>query len=136
MLDEGGIAPSYAHPNDAGMDFYTPEKITIYPGQRIILDSRVHLFIEPGFYLAAVPKSGLAAKFGLTIINSPGTIDADYTDSLKFILLNTGWKRIEFGVGDKIAQGILKEKIPVELIQVFEKPITLRGDGGLGSTGK
>jgi dUTP pyrophosphatase len=136
MLDEGGYAPEYAHKDDAGMDLRTPESFILYQNERKIIDLKIHFFIEPGFYLAIVPKSGLAAKKGLSIVNTPGTIDAGYTDSVKVILINLGEKTIEFEAGDKVCQAILKKKEDVELIQVFEKPVTERGDNGFGSSGK
>lgn len=135
MLDEGGYAPEYAHKDDAGMDLRTPESFILYQNERKIIDLKIYFFIEPGFYLAIVPKSGLAAK-GLSIVNTPGTIDAGYTGSVKVILINLGEKPIEFEAGDKVCQAILKKKEDVELIQVFEKPVTERGDKGFGSTGR
>ena len=136
MLDEGGYAPEYAHKDDAGMDLRTPESFILYQNERKVVDLKVHFFIEPGFYLAIVPKSGLAAKKGLSIVNTPGTVDAGYTDSVKVILINLGGKTIEFEKGDKVCQAILKKKEDVELMQVYEVPVTERGNGGFGSTGK
>ena len=135
MIDEGGYAPEYAHRDDAGMDLRTPESFTLYQNERKVIDLKVHFFVESGFYLAIVPKSGLAAKKGLSIVNTPGTVDAGYTDSVKVILINLGGKTIEFEAGNKVCQAILKKKEDVELMQVYEKPVTERGDGGLGSTG-
>ena len=135
MLDEGGYAPKYAHKDDAGMDLRTPESFILYKNERKIIDLKIHFFIEPGFYLAIVPRSSLAAK-GLSIVNSPGTIDAGYTGSVKVILINLSDEILEFEAGDKVCQAILKKKEDVELIQVFEKPVTERGDKGFGSTGR
>lgn len=135
MLDEEGIPPKYAHMNDAGMDLCTPNAFCIKSGERVVIDTKIHFFIDPGFYLAIVPKSGLAAKFGITLVNTPGTIDADYTDTIKVILLNTGKEVKHFEKGNMICQAILKKKKEVELVQVYEKPVTERQDGGLGSTG-
>jgi dUTP pyrophosphatase len=111
MLEAGAFAPEYAHEDDAGMDLRTPYNALIMPGIWITLDLKVHFFVDPGFYLALVPKSGLAARKGLSIVNTPGTVDAGYTDTVKVILINNGKQPIEFTVGDKVCQAILKKKL-------------------------
>lgn len=135
MLEAGAFAPEYAHEEDAGMDLKTPVNIAIMPEEWVTLDLKIRFFVECGFYLAIVPKSGLASRKGLSIVNSPGIVDAGYTGTTHVILINHSAKVIEFSRGDKVCQAILKKKEPVELVQVFEKPVTARQDGGLGSTG-
>lgn len=135
MLDAGAFAPEYAHEEDAGMDLRTPTNVAIMPGLWITLDLKIHFFVDPGFYLAIVPKSGLASRKGLSIVNTPATIDAGYTGNVQVILINNSKQVIEFVKGDKVCQAILKKKESVELVQVFEKPVTERQDGGFGSTG-
>jgi len=136
FLNIGAFAPQFAHSSDVGADLFTPRSFSLYPNKRETIDTGVHVFCPAGFYAEIVPKSGLSDKYGISIVNSPGIIDSEYTGSLMVILINLGGFTHEFEVGDKIAQIIFKKKEKVELKQVYEIPITERGEGGLGSTGK
>jgi dUTP pyrophosphatase len=136
LLETGAFAPVYAYPNDAGCDIFTPEAFSIYPNKQYVLDTKLRIFVPNGYYISVVPKSGLAAFDGIMITNSPGTIDAGYTDTIKVILYNSGKYTKDFDIGDKVAQLIFKKKEKVEFKQVYDIPETERGSGGLGHTGK
>lgn len=136
MLDDGGFRPDYAHEDDAGMDLRLPDDLIIGAGERITVDLKIHFYVDPSYYIAIVPKSGLASKYGLTITNSPGTVDSGYTGNVMVILQNTGSDALEFKRGDKICQAIFKKRENVFLVRVFEKPDTERGEGGFGSSGR
>jgi dUTP pyrophosphatase len=135
-LEPGAIAPMFAHKDsDAGMDLYTPVNVTIYPMKQEVIDTKVRVFISQGYYGAIVPKSGLALE-GITITNSPGTIDSGYIGTIKAIIYNSGKFTKDFRAGDKICQLIIKKREKVDMKQVYEIPETIRGENGFGSTGK
>ena len=129
-------APQYAHSGDAGADLTAAEAVRIDPGQRVTVGTGVSVAIPEGFAGFVVPRSGLAARHGITIVNTPGTIDAGYRGEIRVILLNTdSTAAYDIAVGDRIAQLVLVPIARAEFIPVAELPASARGTGGFGSTG-
>jgi len=134
-LHPDAIMPHYAHDGDAGMDVYSVEDITIMHKKRELISTGLSFEIPKGFEIQIRPKSGLALKHGLTIPNTPGTLDSGYRGELKVILLNTGDEPYEVKKGEKIAQIVLARYEEAEIQEVNDLSDTQRGDGGFGSTG-
>jgi dUTP diphosphatase len=129
-------APVYAHPGDAGADLVAAEAARLEPGARALVGTGVRIALPDGYAAFVVPRSGLAAKHGITIVNSPGTIDAGYRGEIKVALLNTdATEPFEIAVGDRIAQLIVMPVPRARFIPVDELPVSVRGEGGFGSTG-
>lgn len=130
--------PSYETTHAAGMDIraFVPEKIVIKPMQRQIIPTGLFMEIPVGFEAQIRPRSGLAWKHGITVLNSPGTIDADYRGEIKVVLINFGVVDFEIQNGDRIAQMIIASHEQAQWNQVDELSDTARGEGGYGSTGK
>lgn len=134
---EAGVeGPSYAQPGDAGADLRITHDLTLAPGERAIASTGVSIALPFGFVAFIHPRSGLAAKQGLTVVNSPGTVDAGYRGELMVILLNTDKdSAIELKAGDRIAQLVI-QRVETAAFQVVESlPESVRGTGGFGSTG-
>jgi dUTP pyrophosphatase len=128
--------PAYAHPGDAGADLVSTEALRLEPGQRALVGTGVRIALPDGYVAFVVPRSGLATKHGITIVNSPGTVDAGYRGELKVTLLNTDAdEAYDIGVGDRIAQLIVMPVSRANFIPVPQLPDSIRGDGGFGSTG-
>jgi dUTP pyrophosphatase len=128
--------PAYAHPGDAGADLVSTEALRLEPGQRALVGTGVRIALPDGYVAFVVPRSGLATKHGITIVNSPGTVDAGYRGELKVTLLNTDAEQAyDIAVGDRIAQLIVMPVSRANFIPVDELPDSLRGVGGFGSTG-
>ncbi|GAA1467691.1 dUTP diphosphatase [Microbacterium thalassium] len=128
--------PVYAHPGDAGADLVSAEDVRLEPGQRALVGTGVRIALPDGYAAFVVPRSGLAAKHGITIVNSPGTVDAGYRGEIKVALLNTDAAHaFDIAVGDRIAQLILMPVPRARFIPVDELPDSTRGEGGFGSTG-
>lgn len=134
-LSPDAIVPTRTKPNDAGFDLSTIEDFKIAPGERYLASTGLALAIPPGYVGQVCPRSGLALKHGLTIVNSPGIIDADYRGMVKVILLNTGTSPVEFKKGDRIAQLVIIKLAPVVLTEVSSLNETSRGTSGFGSSG-
>ncbi|MDT0181367.1 dUTP diphosphatase [Microbacterium sp. ARD31] len=129
-------APVYAHPGDAGADLTSAEKLTLRPGERALVGTGVRIALPDGFVGFVVPRSGLAAKHGITVVNAPGTVDAGYRGEIKVALLNTDpAEPFEVSVGDRIAQLIVMPVPRARFVPVEELPDSARGEGGFGSTG-
>lgn len=129
-------APRYAQPGDAGADLCTTEDVVLAPGERKLVPTGVSIALPFGFAGFIHPRSGLAAKKGLTVVNSPGTIDAGYRGELKVCLLNTdATQPIELGVGDRIAQLVIQRVETAAFQAVEELSASVRGGNGFGSTG-
>lgn len=136
MLDAGIEPPSYAHPGDAGADLRTRIDVVLAPGERALVPTGVSIALPFGFVALIHPRSGLATKSGLTIVNSPGTVDAGYRGELSVTLLNTDSRHsISLSRGDRIAQMVIQRVEMAEFIAVDELPDSVRGTGGFGSTG-
>ncbi len=130
------VLPAYAHPGDAGADLVSAETVRLEPGQRALVGTGVSIALPEGFAAFVVPRSGLAAKHGITIVNSPGTVDAGYRGEIKVALLNTDQHNaFDIAVGDRIAQLIVAPVARAVFLPVEELPDSVRGAGGFGSTG-
>lgn len=136
-LDRDLPLPRYAHPGDAGLDLFSAEDLTLAPGERAMIRTGLAIALPYGHVGLVHPRSGLAAKHGITVVNAPGTIDAGYRGEISVVLLNTD-AREPFAVtrGDRIAQLVIQRYEEADLIEVDILPRTSRGDGGFGSTGQ
>ncbi len=129
-------APAYAHPGDAGADLVAAESVRLAPGQRALVGTGVRIALPEGYVGFVVPRSGLAARHGITIVNAPGTVDAGYRGEIKVSLLNTDTENaFDVNVGDRIAQLIVMPVPRARFIPVEALPESVRGEGGFGSTG-
>ncbi|MGV0352318.1 dUTP diphosphatase [Corynebacterium confusum] len=135
-LDPELPTPHRAHRGDAGADLYAAEKVTLAPGQRALVGTGIALSLPVGTVGLVHPRSGLAAKQGLSIVNTPGTIDADYRGEIKVCLINLDPATpIEITRGMRIAQLVIQKVELAEFVEVSELDETVRGAGGYGSTG-
>lgn len=136
-LDKGLPTPRYANPGDAGIDLYSSADSVIGPGEREMLPTGIAVAIPAGFAGFVQPRSGLAARKGLSIVNTPGLIDSGYRGEIKVIAINTSkHEEIRIARGDRIAQLVIQEVPTVEIVEVDELDETERSTGGFGSTGK
>jgi dUTP pyrophosphatase len=136
VLIGSGQIPEYSHPGDAGADLYAAEAVDLAPGQRATVGTGVSLALPDGFVGFVVPRSGLAAKHGITIVNSPGTVDAVYRGEIRVTLLNTDSSTsYSVAVGDRIAQLVVQPVTRARFIPVDRLPGSERGESGFGSTG-
>ncbi|MCU1409051.1 MAG: deoxyuridine 5-triphosphate nucleotidohydrolase [Microbacteriaceae bacterium] len=136
VLITASVVPSYAHPGDAGADLHSTEAVVLAPGERALVGTGVSIALPDGYAAFVVPRSGLAAKHGITIVNSPGTVDAGYRGEIKVTVLNTDrTQSYTIGVGDRIAQLVVMPVVRAEFIPVDRLPGSQRGEGGFGSTG-
>lgn len=135
-LDPRVPMPRYAHPGDAGADLAIAEDVTIEPGQRVLVRTGVAVALPSGWVGLVHPRSGLAARHGLIIVNAPGTVDAGYRGEIKVCLLNTdGAAAVPLRRGDLIAQLVVQRVAAASFTEVAELPSSARGAGGHGSTG-
>ncbi len=134
-LVENAIIPGYAHPGDAGLDLFSVEEKILQPGERGLIGTGISLQLPEGTEAQVRPRSGLAIKNGITLLNSPGTIDCGYRGEVKVILINHGQEPFHVETGMKLAQMVIKPVLTVEVLQVEELTDTSRGSGGFGSTG-
>ena len=132
---QGLDLPAYATSGAAGMDVVSAEDVTIAPGGRHAVASGLAVAIPPGYEIQVRPRSGLALKHGVTVPNTPGTIDSDYRGELKVILINHGAEPFAIRRGDRIAQLVLAPVTHGAWVEVAELDETARGAGGFGSTG-
>jgi dUTP pyrophosphatase len=130
--------PAYATPQSAGVDLRAnlEEPIVLQPLQRAMVPTGLFIALPAGYEAQVRPRSGLAAKHGITVLNSPGTVDADYRGELKTILVNLSQEPFEIVPGERIAQMVIARHEQVEWEQVEELDATQRGAGGFGSTGR
>lgn len=135
-LDPELPVPSVAHPGDAGLDLYTRVDATLAAGERALLPTGVAIALPAGYAAFVHPRSGLAAKHGIGVVNGPGTIDAGYRGEISVCLINLDPQTpVVFRRGDRIAQLVVQEVPRVELIEVEHLPGSARDVGGFGSTG-
>jgi dUTP pyrophosphatase len=131
-----GEVPTYAHPGDAGADITAAEAVTLAPGERALVKSGLSIALPQGFVAYVMPRSGLALHHGITLVNSPGTIDAGYRGEIGVIMLNTDRDNsFQIEAGDRIAQLVIHPLVRAEFVPVAQLPGTHRGSGGFGSTG-
>jgi dUTP pyrophosphatase len=136
VLITGDRIPAFAHPGDAGADLVSTEEVVLAPGERATVGTGVAIALPEGYAAFIVPRSGLAAKHGITIVNSPGTVDAGYRGEIRVTLLNTDRSEAyRIRPGDRIAQMIVMPVPPVRFVPVDSLPGSARGEGGFGSTG-
>jgi len=135
-LDAGLPLPSYAHAGDAGADLFAAEDVELLPGERATVPTGVAIALPDGFAAFIHPRSGMAAKLGVTLVNAPGTVDAGYRGEIKVTLLNTDLRdTVRLQRGDRIAQMVIQRVERAVFVEVAELPGSARGTGGFGSTG-
>lgn len=127
--------PEYAHSGDSGMDLYSVEDVELAPGETKLVKTGLQVSMPKGFEAQVRPKSGLAAKFGVTVLNTPGTVDSGYRGEVMVILANLGREKYKVEKGKKIAQMVITRVEEAEVEEAEELDSTTRKDGGFGSTG-
>jgi dUTP pyrophosphatase len=136
QLDHGLEPPSYAHPDDAGVDLRTTESFVLEPGERRLVGTGVAISLPAGYAGFVHPRSGLAARHGISIVNAPGTVDAGYRGEIKVCLINTDRSHpVSIARGDRIAQLVIQPISMAVFVPATELPSSARGVGGYGSTG-
>lgn len=136
VLSEGAKLPTYATPNSAGADVYCREAFTLNPGERKLIFTGIKMQLPDGYECQVRPRSGLAVKHGITVLNSPGTIDADYRGDCGIILINTSNAPYNFEAGERIAQFVISPVIQADWGVTLFLDQTERGEGGFGHSGK
>jgi dUTP pyrophosphatase len=135
-LDPAATQPTRAHDGDAGLDLYASESATVWAGQRASVGTGIALEVPPGHAGLVLPRSGLAARHGIALVNAPGLIDAGYRGEVRILLLNTdAEEHFEIEPGDRIAQLLLVPFAGAEPVEVEELATSERGEGGFGSSG-
>lgn len=134
-VHKDAVLPAYAHPSDAGMDICSVEELTIPSGARALVHTGLIANLPLGYEIQVRPRSGLALKKGITVLNTPGTIDAGYRGEIGVILMNLGESDFEVKVGDRIAQLVVAPVLQPTVVEATEIDETDRGAGGFGSTG-
>jgi len=134
-LNPTAVLPAYAHPGDAGMDVCACEAATLQPGERKLVKTGLQMELPPGTEAQMRPRSGLALKHGITLLNTPGTIDEGYRGEVGVILINLGQDAFEVRPGMRIAQMVIAPVLRVNSVEVSGISDTVRGEGGFGSTG-
>jgi dUTP pyrophosphatase len=136
ILNPDAIIPKYQTEEAAGFDLHSVDEKTIKAGERDVVKTGLAVALPKGYELQVRPRSGLALKNGITVLNSPGTVDSDYRGELMVILLNTSKEDFVIKKNDRIAQAVIKEILQADFAVVDELDSTERGSGGFGSTGK
>ena len=135
-LDPELPAPAYAHPGDAGADLLTTVDVTLAPGERALVPTGIAIALPHGYVALVHPRSGLAARHGLSIVNTPGTVDAGYRGEIKVLLINLDQHDpIVLRRGDRVAQLVIQRVETARFVDVEVLPESVRGAGGYGSTG-
>jgi dUTP pyrophosphatase len=135
-LDPEVAAPAYAHAGDAGADLVTTEDVDLAPGERAMVGTGIAIALPDGYAAFVHPRSGLAHKLGVSIVNTPGTIDAGYRGEIRVVLVNHDLREpARFSRGDRIAQLVIQRVERARFHEVVQLPGSARGDGGYGSTG-
>lgn len=135
QLDPDLPLPAHARPGDGGVDLYAREAASLAPGERAVIPTGIAVAIPEGHAGLVTPRSGLAARQGIGVVNGPGLVDSGYRGEIMVILVNHGQDRAEIRRGDRIAQLVVVPVFEQEFEVVEELPESIRGDGGLGSTG-
>ena len=137
QLDTGLPMPKYAKPGDAGADIYSAINITIEPGMRALVPTGIAIALSDGYAAFVHPRSGLAVKYGVGLVNAPGTIDAGYRGEISVIVINHDQSEsFEIKRGDRIAQLVFQRVERAEFVAVEELPGSSRSDDGFGSSGR
>ena len=129
------VIPRYAHDGDAGVDLYSVEDVTLEPGERKLVPTGLKIAFPRGYEAQVRPKSGLAIKQGLSVLNTPGTVDHGYRGEVGVIAVNLGNEKVEIKKGMKVAQMVFNEIEEATFEETDELDDTSRGEGGFGSTG-
>lgn len=136
LIDKGLPLPAYAHHGDAGLDLYAAEPVTLQPFSRALVPTGIAVAIPEGYAGFVQPRSGLAMRSGLGLVNTPGLIDSHYRGEIKVILINLDPDTpIDIERGDKIAQLVIQPVVRADLVETDTLDDTVRGEGGFGSTG-
>jgi len=135
-LHDDAVVPAYQTEEAAGFDLHSVDDYTLKSGQRALVETGLAMALPRGYELQVRPRSGLAFKHGVTVLNSPGTIDSDYRGEVKVLVVNLGDEEFVIQKGERIAQAVLKAVIQASFDEVAELDETLRGAGGFGSTGR
>ena len=136
LLRPGAQAPERTRPGDAGYDLRTAESFSLWPGERVTVPTGVAVALPQGVAGLVVPRSGLAARHGISVVNGPGLIDPNYRGEIRVVLVNHGEARFEATAGDRIAQLVLIPFLTPDALVVDELPPTERGENGFGSSGR
>ncbi|MEY3561396.1 MAG: dUTP diphosphatase [Actinomycetota bacterium] len=136
IIAEPGFEPVYAKPGDAGCDLRSTQELVIPAGERALVKTGVKIAMPDGYVGLVHPRSGLAAKHGITVLNTPGTIDAGYRGEIMVTLLNTSREDFQIAAGDRIAQLLFQQVSQARFIAVNELPVSSRGETGFGSSGR
>lgn len=134
-IDAAAQLPTYAHPGDSGMDVRSIETVTLRPGDRALVRTGLVFQLPPDAEAQVRPRSGLALRHGVTVLNAPGTIDAGYRGEVGVILVNLGAEPFTVEKGMKVAQVVVASVVRAEVVEVAETDTTERGADGFGSTG-
>ena len=135
-LDADLPVPAYAHPGDAGADLVATSDVTLKPGERALVGTGIAIALQDGYAAFVHPRSGLAAKHGVSIVNAPGTVDAGYRGEIKVCLINLDTAaEVTLKRGDRIAQLVVQRVEKARFVEVETLPGSARGEGGYGSTG-
>ena len=134
-LDDSATLPAYAHEGDAGMDVYSNEDYELKPGERKLVSTGIRIAVPAGYECQVRPKSGLAVNHGISIVNTPGTIDSGYRGEVKVIVINLGKETFKIEKNKKIAQLVFNKVEQAVLEETESLDTTTRNDGGFGSTG-
>ncbi len=132
---EDQFLPAYAKPGDAGADLRAAESITVPSNGRVTVKTGVSIALPNGYVALVHPRSGLAAKFGVTVLNAPGTVDAGYRGEIAVTLFNSSSEDFEVNIGDRIAQLVIQQVEVANFVRVEKLPDSSRGHDGFGSTG-
>ncbi|MCB2224020.1 MAG: dUTP diphosphatase [Actinobacteria bacterium] len=135
-LDPGLPVPEHAHPGDGGVDLRAAAGVTLAPGERAAVPTGVAVAIPDGHAGLVVPRSGLASRHGIGVVNAPGLIDSGYRGEIAVVLVNHGREPFTAARGDRIAQLVVVPVSTQEMVEVDDLPPSSRGDGGFGSTGR
>lgn len=135
QLGEGATMPSYQTEGAAGMDLRLAQSVTLEPMQRTLASTGLRMAIPRGYEGQVRPRSGLALRHGLSMVNTPGTIDADYRGEIQLILINLGSEVVQLAKGERVAQLVIAPVAQATMVEVTTLDTTERGEGGFGSTG-
>lgn len=135
-LDRDLPVPAYGRPGDAGADLVTAQDVELAPGERVVVGTGMAIALPQGYAAFVHPRSGLAARCGLSLVNTPGTVDAGYRGEIRLVLVNHDPREVlRLSRGDRVAQLVVQRVEQVRFVEVDELPGSDRGPGGLGSTG-
>ncbi len=135
-LTPEAVIPAYQSSGAAGFDLHAIEDTILRPGERVLLGTGLAMAVDEGYELQIRPRSGLAYKHGITVLNTPGTVDSDYRGEIKVLLINHGEEDFAITQGERIAQGVIKEVVQAVMVEVDDLDETQRGEKGFGSTGR